>query len=335
VTVRNNGDEMINKKRKKKKEETDNSHSVDFQSSSSIRPLRQSNRLKKIEPIESSNYNNDDYNDYEKNSNVTTNNSIINYDKLPYESDELDDYEFQIFIYLRKWRLNRSKELNIESYKIFQNRTICECIRRKRNDINWGNIDNYHDDDVDYHDNDHHESSNHYNDRNDHHHDIDHNVSLCYEKQHDIDSINNECKVDEEKLHVSYNLSTMKTTTTRNNSDEMITIKKSSSSSLLSLKDINIYNITTIYKDYRCYDNKVRCDLLLCWGIGPVKVQDNGFAWELIYLLSFDATILMNLNHSRAFSSSITILSTSDVTTTTTTTTTTTSSAVAVAVVTA
>ena len=59
VTVRNNGDEMINKKRKKRKEETDNSHSVDFQSSS-IRPLRQSNRLKKIEPIESSNYNDDD-----------------------------------------------------------------------------------------------------------------------------------------------------------------------------------------------------------------------------------------------------------------------------------
>ena len=310
MTVRNNGDEMINKKRKKRKEESDNSHSVDFQSSSSIRPLRQSNRLKKIEPIESSNYNNDDYNDYEKNSDVTTNNNIINYDKLPYESDDLDDYEFQIFIYLRKWRLNRSKELNIESYKIFQNRTICECIRRKRNDINWGNIDNYHDDDVDYHD------------RNEHHHDIDHNVSLCDEKKHDIDSINNECKVDEEKLHVSDNLSIIKTTTTRNNSDEMITIKKSSSSSLLSLKNINIYNITTIYKDYRCYDNKVRCDLLSCWGIGPVKVQDNGFAWELIYLLSFDATILMNLNHSRAFSSSITIFSPSAVTTTTTTTTT-------------
>ena len=113
---------MINKKRKKKKEESDNSHSVDFQSSSSssIRPLRQSNRLKKIEPIESSNYNNDDYNDYEKNSNATTNNNIINYDKLPHESDELDDYEFQIFIYLRKWRLNRSKEL-IQLYERLTN----------------------------------------------------------------------------------------------------------------------------------------------------------------------------------------------------------------------
>jgi hypothetical protein len=121
-------------------------------------------------------------------------------------------------------------------------------------------------------------------------------------------------------------------TTARNNSNEMIPIKKSSSSSssLPSLKDINIYNITTIYKDCRCYNNKVRCDLLLCWGIGPVKVQDDGFAWELIYLLSFDATILMNLNHSRASSSSMTILSPTALTTATITATTTTSAAVLV-----
>jgi hypothetical protein len=202
VTARDNSDEMINKNRKKRKKDTGSSDCVDFHPSSSssssttARPLRQSNRLKNIKPIESSYHNNDNYDDYEKDLNTTTINSIINYDKLPYESDELDDYEFQIFIYLRKWRLNRSKELNIESYKIFQNRTICECIRRKRNDINWGNIDNYHGDDddddddvdvdVDYHDNYHHESSNHHNDRNDHHH----NVSLCHEKQHDIDSSN-------------------------------------------------------------------------------------------------------------------------------------------------
>jgi hypothetical protein len=43
-----------------------------------------------------------------------------------------------VFVQLRKWRLQRCRELQLEAYKIFQNRTICEMIRRKRNNPEWG-----------------------------------------------------------------------------------------------------------------------------------------------------------------------------------------------------
>ena len=55
------------------------------------------------------------------------------------ESDQLDDFEFEVFVELRKWRLLKARELGIETYKIFQNKTMCELIRRKRNDANWAN----------------------------------------------------------------------------------------------------------------------------------------------------------------------------------------------------
>lgn len=38
---------------------------------------------------------------------------------------------------MRKWRLLRARELGIETYKIFQNRTLCEMIRRRRDDKSW------------------------------------------------------------------------------------------------------------------------------------------------------------------------------------------------------
>lgn len=38
---------------------------------------------------------------------------------------------------LRRWRLLRSRELNIEPYKIFQNRTFCDMVRRRRNNPGW------------------------------------------------------------------------------------------------------------------------------------------------------------------------------------------------------
>ena len=53
---------------------------------------------------------------------------------LPEESDQLDDHEFQVYASLRAWRLRRSKELEIEPYKVCRNRTLCEIIRRKRNE---------------------------------------------------------------------------------------------------------------------------------------------------------------------------------------------------------
>jgi hypothetical protein len=39
---------------------------------------------------------------------------------------------------VRKWRLLRKRELDIEPFKIFQNKTLCEVIRKRRNDKNWG-----------------------------------------------------------------------------------------------------------------------------------------------------------------------------------------------------
>lgn len=56
-----------------------------------------------------------------------------NYDRMPKEPEELDDDEFLVYVSLRAWRLQRKNELEVEPYKICQNRTLCELIRRRRN----------------------------------------------------------------------------------------------------------------------------------------------------------------------------------------------------------
>ena len=58
--------------------------------------------------------------------------------RLPREPDELDDNEFQVYASLRRWRLRRKSELDVEPYKICQNRTLCEMIRMRRDDPGWG-----------------------------------------------------------------------------------------------------------------------------------------------------------------------------------------------------
>ncbi len=63
---------------------------------------------------------------------------MIDYDVMPAESTDLDDHEFEIFVELKAWRLLKSRELELEPYKIAQNRTIAELIRRKRNNPFWG-----------------------------------------------------------------------------------------------------------------------------------------------------------------------------------------------------
>ena len=63
---------------------------------------------------------------------------VIDYDCLPQDPDQLDDDEFQVYTSLRAWRLRRKNELEVEPYKICQNRTLCELIRRVRNDPSWG-----------------------------------------------------------------------------------------------------------------------------------------------------------------------------------------------------
>ena len=61
----------------------------------------------------------------------------IRYEEMPRQPDRLDDYEFQIYVRLKAWRLVRKRELNIEPFKVFQNRTLCEIVRRRRNDPSW------------------------------------------------------------------------------------------------------------------------------------------------------------------------------------------------------
>jgi hypothetical protein len=63
------------------------------------------------------------------------------YADLPFDSDELDDFEFQVFVSLKKWRLLRSRELDLEPYKICQNRTLAELVRRRRNDSSWASAE--------------------------------------------------------------------------------------------------------------------------------------------------------------------------------------------------
>lgn len=62
----------------------------------------------------------------------------MDYARWPQEPEQLDDDEFEVFVSVRKWRLQRKNELEVEAYKICQNRTICELIRRVRNGPSWG-----------------------------------------------------------------------------------------------------------------------------------------------------------------------------------------------------
>jgi hypothetical protein len=55
------------------------------------------------------------------------------------EPQQLDDFEFEIYVKLRRWRLLLARELDVETYKIFQNRTLCEAIRRRKEDPFWAN----------------------------------------------------------------------------------------------------------------------------------------------------------------------------------------------------
>ena len=54
---------------------------------------------------------------------------------------QMDDFEFETYIALRAWRLQKCRSIALErnekryeAYKICQNRTLCELVRRRRND---------------------------------------------------------------------------------------------------------------------------------------------------------------------------------------------------------
>lgn len=62
----------------------------------------------------------------------------VDYGTFPQESESLDDFEFKNYAFLRAWRAGRCRDLDVQAYKICQNRTLCEIIRRRRNDPKWG-----------------------------------------------------------------------------------------------------------------------------------------------------------------------------------------------------
>jgi len=61
----------------------------------------------------------------------------IDYASWPIEPTDVDDDEFLAFAELRKFRLERARALELESYKIAVNRTLLEMVRRRRNDAAW------------------------------------------------------------------------------------------------------------------------------------------------------------------------------------------------------
>ena len=68
----------------------------------------------------------------------------IDYTMMPIEPEHLDDPEFEVYIALRAWRLRKCREIaaergekRYEAYKICQNRTLCELVRRRRNDATF------------------------------------------------------------------------------------------------------------------------------------------------------------------------------------------------------
>lgn len=69
---------------------------------------------------------------------VSLNSAECDYETFPQASEDLDDFEFKNYAVLRAWRVGRSRDLDLEAYKICQNRTLCEVIRRRGNDPMWG-----------------------------------------------------------------------------------------------------------------------------------------------------------------------------------------------------
>lgn len=102
-----------------------------------VAPTRYSQRLRSMEAEEASR---EEANAVAKTAAPTTAESTssgIDYSEYPETSEELDDHEFQVYVFLRAWRLKTSRELDIEPYKVCQNRTLAELVRRRRNDPKW------------------------------------------------------------------------------------------------------------------------------------------------------------------------------------------------------
>ncbi len=103
-------------------------------------PTRSSRRLRALKEGNEKIENDDDSInnvDAEDTATVLVDEDTVDYERMPDEPERLDDEEFQVYVSLRAWRLGRKNELEIEPYKICQNRTLCELIRRRRNDVKF------------------------------------------------------------------------------------------------------------------------------------------------------------------------------------------------------
>lgn len=103
------------------------------QPSSSV-PTRSSRRLRELKEGKTTIEDDENGDDTEKMSIIEEDTAALDYNRMPDDPERLDDHEFQVYVSLRSWRLRRKNELEIEPYKICQNRTLCELIRRRRND---------------------------------------------------------------------------------------------------------------------------------------------------------------------------------------------------------
>lgn len=66
---------------------------------------------------------------------------------MPQEAHQLDDYELEVYNTLKMWRHHRKNELDVEAHnKIISERTLCELVRKRRNDLAFA----YHSSDKDY-----------------------------------------------------------------------------------------------------------------------------------------------------------------------------------------
>ena len=54
---------------------------------------------------------------------ATEEDEVVDYTFMPQDPRGLDNFEFLVYTELRKWRLQRKRELEIEPYKICQNHT--------------------------------------------------------------------------------------------------------------------------------------------------------------------------------------------------------------------
>ncbi len=59
------------------------------------------------------------------------------YSKIPVESEQLDEFEFQVFVMLREWRAQKAKDDKEWIHHIATDCTFLELVRRKSNDAEW------------------------------------------------------------------------------------------------------------------------------------------------------------------------------------------------------